>query len=67
MSEKQELIRKLLDLQKKFIEYEQGHDLDPAEFFAPPPGHPLEQYRKEYDQLASRLVDLAHEEKGSHR
>ncbi len=67
MSEKQALIQRMLELQRKFIEYEHQHGLDPAEYWNPPPGHPLHDYRREYNELAKKLVDLAHAEKGSQR
>lgn len=66
-SEKQKLIQKMLELQKKFSEYEREHGLDLADYYDAAEGHPLHNYRKEYDELAKKLVDLAHEEKGSHR
>ncbi len=65
--ERQALIRRLLELQKKFIEYEHEHGLDPEDYYAPSPDHPLANYRQEYRDLAMRLVDLAHQEVGSHR
>ena len=67
MSEKQEIIQKMLDMQKKFIAYEQQNGVDPEEYFNPPEGHELDGYRQEYYDLAKKLVDMAHEEKGSHR
>lgn len=67
MNEKQKLIKKMLAMQKKFVEYEHEHGVDPAEYFNTPKGHPLENYRKEYAELAAKVVELAHAEKGSHR
>lgn len=67
MSEKQDLIKRMLELQKKFIDYEHENGLDPFDYYTPQPGHPLENYRKEYQDLANKIVDLAHEEVGSHR
>jgi hypothetical protein len=67
VSEKQDLIKRMLELQKKFVEYEHGHGLDPADYWNPPPEHPLHDYREEYAKLAAKLVDIAHEEKGSKR
>ncbi|MFQ5755536.1 MAG: hypothetical protein ACE5H7_05510 [Acidiferrobacterales bacterium] len=67
MSEKQKVIKRMLELQKKFIDYEHNSGLNPADYFDTPLGHPLEDYRKEYDELTRKLVDLAHAEKGSHR
>ncbi len=66
-SEKQKLIKKMLELQTKFSEYEHQHGFDLADYYDAAEGHPLENYRREYDELAMKLVDLAHEEKGSHR
>lgn len=67
MTEKQKLIKKMLEMQKKFIAYEQENGLEPGEYFNPPKGHLLENYKEEYDKLATQLVDLAHKEKGSRR
>lgn len=67
MSEKQEIIRKMLELQKKFIEYEHANGVNPADYFHPGEGHALDGYRQQYQALANRLVDMAHEEKGSKR
>ncbi|RMD71353.1 MAG: hypothetical protein D6819_01935 [Gammaproteobacteria bacterium] len=66
MSERQALIQRLLELQKKFIEYEHEHGIDPEEYYTPPPGHPLANYRQEYRDLSMKLVELAHQEVGSH-
>lgn len=65
MNEKQELIAKMLELQKKFAEYEHEFGVSATEYFAPPPGHPLEDYSDEFNRLANRLRELAHEEQGS--
>lgn len=67
MSEKQEIIKKMLEMQKKFIAYEHANGVDPQDYFAPAQDHELDGYRQEYQELANRLVDMAHEEKGSHR
>jgi len=67
MSEKQNLIKRMIELQKKFIDYEQQNGLDPIDYYAPKPGHVLEGYRKEYQDLANKLIDTAHTEVGSHR
>ncbi len=67
MSEKQEIIRKMLDMQKKFIDYEHANGVDPKDYFAPDAGHDLDGYRQQYQELATRLVDMAHAEKGSRR
>ncbi|MFQ5642909.1 MAG: hypothetical protein ACE5FQ_04330 [Thiogranum sp.] len=67
MSEKQEMIKKMIEMQKKFIEYEHANGVTQKEYFAAPEGHALSNYRQEYNELAIKLVDLAHAEKGSHR
>jgi hypothetical protein len=67
MSDKQEMIKKMLEMQKKFIEYEQQNGVEQQEYFTPGEGHPLYNYRQQYNELANKLVDIAHEEKGSHR
>lgn len=66
MSEKQDLIKRMLELQKKFIDYEVEHGVQAEEYFAAPEDHPLHGYRQEYRDLAMKVVDLAHAEKGSH-
>jgi len=67
MSEKQELISKLLEMQKKFIDYEHAHGVEMEDYFAAEEGHELKGFRQEYTALANKLVDMAHAEKGSHR
>ena len=67
MGEKQELIKKLMEMQKKFIAYEQENGVEMKDYFAAEKGHLLDGFRQEYMDLANKLVDMAHEEKGSHR
>jgi hypothetical protein len=67
MSEKQEMIKKLLDMQKKFIEYEHQHGVSMEEYFTPSNASPLKGFRQEYTNIAMKLVDTAHVEKGSKR
>ena len=67
MSNKQVLIAKLLEMQKKFIDYEHANGVEMKDYFAADEGHPLKGFRQEYMNLANQLVDMAHEEKGSHR
>jgi len=66
MSEKQELINKMLEMQKKFIAYERENGVDMEDYFVGKEGHPLYHYRQEYTEMAMKLVDIAHKEKGSH-
>jgi len=67
MSEKQELISKLLEMQKKFIDYEHENGVEMEDYFVPEEGHPLHGFRQDYMALANKLIDIAHAEKGSHR
>jgi hypothetical protein len=67
MSEKQEIIRQLLDMQKQFIAREQNGGLEPMDYYNPESNSDLDGYQSKYSDLANRLVDIAHEEKGSKR
>ena len=67
MSEKQELIAKMLEMQKKFMDFEQANGVEMEDYFAAEEGHLLDGFRQEYMDMANKLVDMAHAEKGSHR
>lgn len=67
MSEKADIIKKMIEMQKQFIEYEHQHGVELNDYYQPAPGHPLENYRQQYRDLAMKLLDTAHEEKGSKR
>jgi len=67
MSEKQELINKMMEMQKKFIDYEHKNGVSMEDYFVGAEGHPLHHYRQQYTEMAMKLVDMAHVEKGSHR
>ncbi len=67
MSEKRELINEMLEMQKKFIEYEHRQGLDPKDYYAPEGGHPLDGFRDQYMNAAMKVVELAHAEVGSRR
>jgi hypothetical protein len=64
--EKQELIDKMLDMQRQFIEYEHEHGVSGKDYWASEEGL-LADYRQEYLEMANRVVDLAHEIVGSSR
>ncbi len=64
--EKQELIEKMLDMQKQFIAYEHENGVTGKDYWASSEGL-LSTYRHEYAEMATRVVDLAHEIVGSHR
>jgi len=67
MGKKQDNIKRMLELQKKFSDFERENGVDGFDYYTPPAGHPLEGYIKEYTALANEVVDMAHEEAGSHR
>jgi hypothetical protein len=67
MAEKQKVIKQMLDLQKKFIKIEQSGEFRADEYYDSEGDSELAQYKKTYDELAIKLVDMAHEEKGSQR
>ncbi len=67
MSNKAELIKEMLEMQKKFISHEHDHGIDPQEYFAPESGSDLDGYSQKYRDLAMQVVDMAHEDKGSER
>ncbi len=67
MSEKAKLIAQMLDMQKKFIAYEQKNGVSMEDYYAAKDGHELHNYREEYAELAAKVNAMAHEEKGSKR
>ena len=67
MSEKQKLISEMLEMQKKFIQREQASGVDSEEYYNPEEGSELDGYQAKYTEMANRLLELAHAEKGSHR
>lgn len=64
--EKQDLIQKMLEMQKQFIEYEHAHGVSGKDYWASKEGL-LVDYRQEYMDMANRVVDLAHQIVGSSR
>jgi len=54
-------------MQKKFMEYEHKNGVTQEEYFAPKSGHVLDGYRQKYQEMAMKVVDLAHADKGSRR
>jgi len=67
MAEKQKIIKQMLDLQQKFIKIEQNGDFRVDEYYDSEGDSELAKYKKTYDELAVKLVDMAHAEKGSQR
>lgn len=64
MTERTKIIQKMLKMQREFIKQEQNGGFSAAEYYS---DEGLGEYKKQYDELASKLVDLAHADKGSHR
>jgi hypothetical protein len=67
MSEKQEIIKQMLDLQHKFIELEQRGDFSTEEYYDSEGETELAQHKRSFEALSTKLVDMAHAEKGSKR
>ena len=67
MSEKQEIIRQMLEMQQKFISIEHSGQFRADEYYDSEGDSELARFKKSYDALATKLVDMAHAEKGSHR
>ena len=65
MSEKQKLIKEMLEMQKKFMAYEHKDGVEPQDYFVPAGGHELDGYRQKYAELAAKVNAMAHDEKGS--
>ena len=64
---KQEKIKKMLEMQKKFITQEHQSGVTMKDYFTPQDSSVLKGYREEYMKLAMEVVDDAHDEVGSHR
>ena len=54
-------------MQKRFIEIEQSGEFNAEQYYDNEGESELSQFKRTYDELAKQLVDMAHEEKGSHR
>lgn len=67
MSEKQEIIKQMLELQRQFIEIEQAGKFSAEDYYDPEGESELAKQKRTYDELATKLVDMAHAEKGSQR
>ncbi len=65
MKEKNELVTKMLEMQKKFIDLEHDGGINPGDYYNPAPGAALETYVADYNDLAKTVNQLAHEIKES--
>ena len=64
-NDKQDKIKKLLEMQKKFIALDREQGVEASEYFAPSDDSEISGFKEEYRDLAMDIVDLAHKEKGS--
>ena len=67
MSEKAKLIAEMLEMQKKFMEYERKNGVSAEEYFAAKEGDELSGYAAKYQELANKVDEMAHADKGSKR
>ena len=67
MTEKQKVIKEMLEMQRKFIDIEHKGEFNSSEYYDTEGDSELAKYKNRYNELAIKLVDMAHEEKGSHR
>ncbi len=67
MNEKQEIIRQMMEMQQKFIEIEHRGEFSAEEYYDADSESELSKFKRAYDEMATKLVDMAHAEKGSHR
>ncbi len=67
MNEKQQLIQQMLKMQKQFMAKEHADGVRSEEYYHPEQGSDLDGYQAKYSELANRLVDIAHAERGSKR
>ena len=58
MSRKQELISEMLDMQKKFIAYEQSGEFNAEDYYV----GEWREYRERYQELASEVREIASKE-----
>ena len=59
MAEKQKIIKQMLDLQQKFIKIEQNGEFRADEYYDSEGDSELAKYKKTYDELAVKLMDMA--------
>ena len=66
---KRKLIDQMLKMQKEFMEREHKEGMAPADYWSgtDTDEDPVHGYKEKYDELATKVVDLAHKEKGSKR
>jgi hypothetical protein len=66
IKEKNALIQQMLEMQRKFIDFEHQSGISGKDYYYSQEGL-LKDYRQEYRDMAMRVVDLAHQIVGSTR
>ena len=64
--ERKEIIARILEIQKKFMELEREKGVTEKDIHHNPKGI-VKEYKEEHEKLANRLVDIAHQIKGTIR
>jgi len=64
-AEKAKLIEEMIDLQKKFIDFEHENGISGKDYYYSQEGL-LKDYRQVYAEKAMRVVELSHQIVGSH-
>jgi hypothetical protein len=64
--ERKQIITRLLEIQKNFMELEREKGVTEKDIHHNPKGV-IKEYKEEHEKLANRLVDIAHQIKGSIR
>ncbi len=63
-AEKAKLIEEMIDLQKKFVDFEHEHGISGKDYYYSQDGL-LKDYRQVYAEKAMRVVELSHQIVGS--
>jgi hypothetical protein len=66
IKEKNALIQQMLEMQRKFIDFEHQNGISGKDYYYSQEGL-LKDYRQEYRDMAMKVVDLAHQIVGSAR
>ena len=62
--ERKQIITRLLEIQKNFMDLEREKGVTEKDIHHNPKGV-IKEYKEEHEKLANRLVDIAHQIKGS--
>ena len=67
LSEKQQLIAKIIKLQRTFMQQQRKSGVGAQEDYSAEDDDALNEYNQAHEKLAARLVDIAHQEQGTSR